>query len=109
MFDKNSQGGQSQQFAAGTSPSHSALEHPEIPSKQDVPGLALLPRQSSTNPSPPLAERIPEHFCGSTALIPASQTSDGASNYTLLLSLSCQSPLHPSNIRLPEDQSASST
>lgn len=52
MFDKNSQGGQSQQFAAGTSPSHS-----EIPSKHDVPGLVLLPRQSSTNPSPPLAER----------------------------------------------------
>lgn len=57
MFDKNSQAGQSQQFAAGTSPSHSALEHPEIPTKHDVPGLVLLPRQSSTNPSPPLAER----------------------------------------------------
>lgn len=47
--------------------------------------------------------------CGSTALIPASQASDGASNYILLWSFSCQSPLHPSNIRFPEDQSASST
>lgn len=78
MFDKNSQGGQSQQFAAGASPSHSALEHPEIPSKQDVPGLVQLPRQSSTNPSPPLAER--NSTAPSVGAQPSfqSQSSDGA-------------------------------